>query len=327
LWRDRSFAKAACRELAKPDYGLVQSHERIPCCDLYRAGDGVHREWLQQRARLRGSRSGFLTRLSPYHRYLLDAEKRLFQSERLKIVICNSQMVATEIQTHFGLPAERLRVIHNGVDTDRFHPGLKNQYRTCCRDQWGIAEEVPLFLFLGSGFERKGLGASLSALARLPAPAHLLIVGKDRHTKHYRKEAQRLGISQRVTFAGAQSDPRPFYAAADAFLLPTLYDPFPNVCLEAMACGLPIITSSKSGTQDILRQGENGYVLDALDISALADTLSALLEPTLRTSIGQAARKTVEPMSFERMADEYLALYEGLIESSGSESIRQGADI
>ncbi len=315
LWRDRSFASAACRELANPDYGLVQSHERIPCCDLYRAGDGVHREWLKQRARLRGSASDFLTRLSPYHRYLLEAEQRLFASERLKIVVCNSRMVAKEVREHFGLPEDRLRVIHNGVDADRFHPGLKAEYGQSCRRQWGIAEEIPLFLFLGSGFERKGLGATLSALANLSSDSHLLVVGKDRNTRQYRKMAQRLGINQQVTFADAQSDPRPYYAAADAFVLPTLYDPFPNVCLEAMACGLPIITSHKSGTQDILTQGENGFVVDAFDISTLADTLSELLDPAKRATVGQAARTTVEPMSYQRMTDAYVQLYRELLEA------------
>ncbi|MBU0499764.1 MAG: glycosyltransferase family 4 protein [Gammaproteobacteria bacterium] len=314
LWRDASFGRAACRRLSRQTSGLVQSHERIPCCDIYRAGDGVHREWLRQRARLRGDWSDRLTRLSPYHRFLLRAEERLFASPRLKAVICNSRMVRAEIQEWFGLAEERLPVIHNGVDTGRYHPRLKEEYRVPLRRQWGIAEDAPLFLFVGSGFERKGLDAALRAMTCLDEPlSRLLVVGKDSRTRHYRNFSIRLGLEGRVIFAGPQKDVRPFYGAADAFLLPTLYDPFPNVVLEAMASGLPVITSYKSGSRDIINEGINGYCCDALNVDALAGRMTALLDPGTRDRLGREARKTVEPLTLDRMADEYLALYHRLL--------------
>jgi UDP-glucose:(heptosyl)LPS alpha-1,3-glucosyltransferase len=105
---------------------------------------------------------------------------------------------------------------------------------------------------------------------------------------------------------------RPFLAASDAFVLPTLYDPFPNAALEAMACGLPVVTSTKCGAAEIVREGENGFVRDALDVGALAQCLDRLDPPTARR-MGEAARESVAPLTPEAMGREYLALYERLL--------------
>ena len=159
-WRDRSFARDVCRVLRSRRFDLVQSHERIACCDIYRAGDGLHREWLKNRARVLGPLARLGVALNPYHRYLLAAERRLFQSPRLRAVVCNSRMVRDEIKRHFGLPDEKLHVIYSGVDTAAYHPDLKRE-RAAVRASLGFAPEAPLFLFVGSGFERKGLAAAL----------------------------------------------------------------------------------------------------------------------------------------------------------------------
>jgi UDP-glucose:(heptosyl)LPS alpha-1,3-glucosyltransferase len=312
LWRDWGFARCVCRSLARADFDLVQSHERIACCHIYRAGDGVHREWLAQRARVLGLLSRFGIRLNPYHRYVLAAERRLFASSQLKAVICNSNMVKEEIQRHFGLPETKLRVIYSGVDLESFHPRLRQTYRDPMRAKLGIPADATLFLFVGSGFERKGLADALRALALLPATAHLAIVGRDRHADRYRALAQRLGVGARTHFLGPQQDVRPYYGAADAVVLPTLYDPFPNVALEAMACGLPLVTSTKSGAAELIRDDDNGFVCDALDVPALAQNLKRLLDPTTRQRLGAAARTSVEPLSLETMTRQLLDLYQSL---------------
>lgn len=312
LWRDWGFARGVCKLLQQHPFDLVQSHERLACCDLYRAGDGVHRVWLEQRRRILGPWGKLGLQLNPYHRYTLNAERKLFTSPRLKAVICNSHMVKEEIRQHFGLAGEKLHVIHSGVDGAIFHPGLKAEFNAEVRERYGIPPHAPLFLFVGSGFARKGLAILLETL---PGDAHLIVVGKDKHAPAYQARAKRLGIAGRIHFAGGQNDVRPFYGAADMAVLPTLYDPFPNVALEALSCGLPLITSSKSGAAEIIAEGENGYVCDALDGACLRQRMAEFtrLPPERRATMNQLARRAAEPFSLDAMSTKLLDLYQTLL--------------
>ena len=309
-WRDRSFARDVCRLLGSRRFDLVQSHERIACCDIYRAGDGLHREWLKNRMRVLGPFARLGVALNPYHRYMLAAERRLFQSPRLRAVVCNSRMVRDEIKRHFGLPDEKLHVIYSGVDTTVYHPDLKRE-RAAVRASLGFVSAAPLFLFVGSGFERKGLATALRALAQLPA-AQLLVIGRDRRAARYQALAQKLGLVERVQFLGALVDVKPYYGVADALVLPTLYDPFPNVALEAMACGLPVVTSTTSGAAELIANGHNGYVCDALDTETLAAHMRAAADPVRQVALSLEARRTVEPLMLAAMSQQWLALYERL---------------
>lgn len=312
LWRDWSFARCVCRRLSEKKFDLVQSHERIACCDLYRAGDGVHREWLQQRARTLGWAGKLGSALNPYHHYVKAAEKALFTSPRLKAVICNSRMVRDEIKHYFGTADEKLHVIYSGVDTKAYHPDLK-KHRSAIRAQYGIPPEATLFLFVGSGFVRKGVPVLLEAMSGLPGNACLLVVGRDKKMSRFRGRANALGLSRRVFFAGAQADVKPYYGAADALVLPTLYDPFPNVALEAMAAGLPLVTSTKCGAAELIENGKNGFVCDALDRAEVQAAMKSLLSADKQTVLGRAARQTVEAFSLDNMADELVKLYKALL--------------
>lgn len=311
VWRDKSFARCVCHSLATHDFDLVQSHERIPCCDIYRAGDGVHREWLAQRHRILGPLGKLSVLLNPYHRHVLAAESRLFASPRLKAVICNSQMVKEEIQRHFSFPAEKLHVIYSGVDLDAFHPGLKALHRNAVLARHDIPADAAIYLFVGSGFERKGLAVALRALAKLPTSAYLLVVGKDKKSDQFIRLAERLGVASRTRFLGGQQDVKPFYGAADTFVLPTLYDPFPNAALEAFACGLPVITSTKSGAAELVREGENGFVCDALDIGTIAEAMASIATRG-SAAFESAARNAVAGLSPAAMSGQLLALYRSL---------------
>ena len=312
LWRDWAFARAACAELARRRFDLVQSHERIACCDVYRAGDGVHAQWLEERARAQGPLARLATRASPHHRYLLAAERSLFGSARLKAVICNSQMVRDEIAARFGTQRDKLVLIRNAVDGAAFHPGLRAEMREGVRQQLGIPQEANAVLHVGSGFERKGVGAMLAAVARARTRPWAIVVGRDKRGARYGALAQRLGIGGRVRFVGAVSDVRPYYAAADSFVLASLYDPQPNAALEAMACALPVVTTPKCGVAELLREGENGYVRDALDVAGITEAIEAL-DGGIGLRLGAAGRDTVAPFTPEAMAREYLDLYRRLL--------------
>ncbi|MDP1652079.1 MAG: glycosyltransferase family 4 protein [Rhodocyclaceae bacterium] len=302
-WRDAGFARCVQRVIASGRYDLVQSHERIPGCHIYRAGDGVHATWLELSNKP-------LTCLSPWHRYTLAAEKAMFRHPALRAVICNSNMVRNDIARRFPEAAGKLHVIYNGVDPEHFHPGLREEHRAAMRAKVGAGETAPVILFVGSGFARKGVATLIEALVRMSTRnAEVWIVGRDKEQARYERLARQLGVAGRVRFLGAQTDVRPFYAAADVFCLPTLYDPFPNAALEALACGLPVATTTSCGAAELIEPGVNGYVCAALDPAALAGQLDALCAPGVARAMGAAARACVAPLAPAAMATRLLALY------------------
>jgi len=314
LWRDAGFAHAVCRAIAQGDADLVQSHERLACCDVFRAGDGVHAAWLDERVRHLAPLRRLGVRINPHHRYRIAMERRMFASGRLRAVICNSRMVKDDIRARFGVPAERLHVIYNAVASDVFVPALRS-HRARIRARHRIADDTIVFLQVGSGFERKGVATSIDALAHVPAPAHLVVVGKDKHLARYAERARARGLSGRVTLAGPQADPRPYYGAADAFVLPTLYDPCPNAALEAMACALPIVTSTRSGEAELALEHDAGFACAPGDAAALAAHMRTLRDDVLRVRCGANARKAVLPLTSEAMTAKLLALYEQLLQA------------
>ncbi len=312
IWRDLGFALCACRRVRMLKADLVQSHERMACADIFRAGDGLHRSWLAQRRKTVGLWGRIRLRLNPYHLYALAAETKALTHPGLRAVICGSRMVHDEIAAAFPQTADKLVVLYNGVDIRHFHPDVKAE-RDAVRGRHGIPLRDTVFVFVGSGFYRKGLAEAMRAIARLPASAGLLVVGQDRHEARYRRLGQALGLSGRLWFAGRQSDPRPFYGAADAFILPALYDPSPNVVLEAMACGLPVVTSHAAGTSELLVEGETGFVRDAQYTDGLAETCASLLDPVRCSEMGQAARTAIEPYDLRLMGERFVAFYEELL--------------
>lgn len=301
-WRDWSFACCVQKIIAADRYDLVQSHERIPGCHIFRAGDGVHATWLELSAKP--------WRLSPWHRYTLAAEAAMFRHPDLRAVICNSKMVANDIARRFPETTGKLHVIYNGVDLAHFHPGLRAEYRQVTRAKLGAGETAPVILYVGSGYERKGVATLIEALAQMNTrSAEAWIVGRDKHEARYRRLALRFGVAERVRFLGAQSDVRPFYAAADLFCLPTIYDPLPNAALEALACGLPVVTTENCGAAELIRPGENGAVCAARDPVALAAALDALLAGDADV-LRAVARESVAALTPAAMTAQWLDLYQ-----------------
>lgn len=318
LLRDMSFSRSVRSLIKTRVFDLVQSHERIPGCDIFRAGDGIHASWLEQRARTLGPIGRFLQHISPWHRYILRMEDRMFRDPKLRAVICNSEMVRQDIAHRYPLLASKLHVIHNGIDLESFHPGLRAQHRETIREQLDVPDCTPVIVYVGSGFERKGVPQLIEALAQ-PAlqNAQLWVIGKDKLTRRLQRKAAALGVASQVRFLGPKKDVTPYLGAADVFALPTLYDPMPNAALEALAAGLPVLTSTSSGAAELVRLGENGERVDALDIPGMAAALGRLLtashDPAQQAAISAAARASVAHMSNETMAAELVALYRQLL--------------
>ena len=311
VWRDWSFARAARAAWRRTGFDLVQSHERIPGCDVYRAGDGVHRRWLELRATAASLFERVGMALNPYHRYVCAAERRLFEHPRLRAVICNSRMVSDEIRRGFRIAPEKLHVVYNGVDLEHFHPKLRDELRGATRAELGCQPRDTLFLFVGAGFARKGLDATIEAM-KLAAHGSfwLVVIGTDRESRRFAAQAASLG--SRVRFLGGKEDVRPFYAAADCLILPSRYDPFPNTALEAFAMGLPAIVSSRCGAAEIVEQGVNGWVCEPDDAPGLARLMHAADGAMRSGTLPQAARRTAEQYGMDEMAGKLNALYASL---------------
>jgi UDP-glucose:(heptosyl)LPS alpha-1,3-glucosyltransferase len=322
LWRDAGFARAARKAWQAGGYDLVQSHERIPGCEMYRAGDGVHRQWLVNRRAYASPLARIGLALSPYHRYVCAAERAMFEHPRLRAVICNSRMVRDEILKSFRIAPEKLHVIYNGVDTEHFHPRERAAARARERQRLGAGAGDTLLVFVGSGFARKGLDTLLAAIAAERAPLRLAVVGRDRELPRFVALARDLGLGDRVAFVGGVDDVRPWYAAADALVLPTHYDPFPNVVPEALAMGIPVFVSDQCGAAEIVTHGASGYVCRTGDVAGLAQLLGAFAALADRSALESAARRSVESFSLQAMTAQLLALYAALgAKTRGSERI------
>ena len=307
-WRDWSFSNAIQSVLKSNQYDCIQSHERIPGCHIYRAGDGVHRRWLEQRSQYSDLGSSTPDALNPYHRYTLAAEKQMFEHPELRAVICNSRMVRQDIQRYFQVDDNRLPIVYNGIQTNIFNTTAQT-HRNNIRSQYKIPLDVPLFLFVGSGFERKGLA---QALRCLPPHSWLLVVGHDKKQSHYEQLAEKLKIGHRVIFAGPQKQVQPFYGAADAFVFPTIYEPFGNVVLEAMACGLPVITSSFNGASEVIENNVSGFVLATLSDEPLRESMNRLSDVDVASRMGAKAAVAAESFSIENMVNDLMTLYKTL---------------
>ena len=297
-----AFSRAAARATAA-GFDVVQSFSRTRHQDVFRAGGGSHADYLE---RFHGRRAAALRRMTPRHAAQLWIERRVFADPR-QTILCNSQLVREQIASRYGVPAARLVVIRNGVDLVRFHPDRRGAEGARLRGELGAGSRTA-WLFAGSGFPRKGLDAALGALAASrDRDAILWVAGRDDPTP-WQKVARRLGLEDRVRFLGPRRDVEALYAAADGLLLPTRYDAFANVCLEAAAAGLPVVTSGANGAAEIARDA--GIVVeDPDDVMGFARALDRLAEPAARAAAGKAGRALAERHGWDAHVAALRALY------------------
>ena len=308
--RLRGFARGAAAFLARERFDAVHGFERMPGLDIFQAADGCHREWLARRSSVGGPFQVWADRVNPRHRAWLDLERRMFTDPGLKAVIALSEQGRDEIVRHYGFPADRIRVIYNGVDRARFHPGLK-QHRQAVRAELGLADDEPVALFVGSGYRRKGLTDLIKAMPRLPV--RVLVAGRD-HAGPYIRLAKQLGVAGRLTVLGPRSDVERLYGAADVFVLPSWYEPFGNVVLEALASGLPVVTSRLIGAAEAIEEGANGYLHDfPPDPDELADKIGLALKLD-RGRLMETNGRILERFDWNRNVAETISLYESVAE-------------
>lgn len=290
--RATRFADAVAAELTKDSFDVIFSLERTHHQDVYRAGDGVHRIWLQRRLQFARWWQRPFVCAGGFHRNMMKLEARTFDPANTRHIIVNSDMVRREILETFQFPANRIHLVRNGIDLDRYRHGQRN----ATRERFGIKPDDTLLLFVGSGWERKGLRFVLRAFHRLKAPrVKLLIVGKGKPP---------FAFPDGAIFAGPMSDVENAYAAADLLVFLPIYEPSSNVVAEALVSDLPVITSSLNGASEIITPRKNGTVIaDPRDTDAVVEAIRFWI-----LQRGQAEMPPKHELGLERNVEETMAV-------------------
>ncbi len=322
-FRDLALARASERALAAEDADVTFSDQKCLGAQVVRVGGGLHREYLRRQAETyRSPVAGAMFRLraalSLRNRLRFRIEDRLYAHPDLRRVVANSDMVRDELAAHYPVVADRLRVVVNGVDPERFSPDLRAQHRERVRRELSIPEDALLGVFVGHGWRRKGLHTLVEALGELRRRGHEgvygMVVGSG-NRRAMERFASECGAEGRLRFAGAAA-PEPYYGAADAAMLPSYYDPCANVTLEGLACGLPVLTAATNGCAQVLTHGEDGYVLeDAGDAQELAEHMEALLDPGRMAEMSAAARRKALEFTTEKQFAKLTSILEEAAEA------------
>ncbi len=268
LLREMILARVPGKMIARGGFDAVVAFRHALKADIFQPHGGLHIESLKGAARSQAGRTGapaFLLLLkkffSPKNLFFLWCDRVLLGSGPKHRVAALSAMTAGPVEKRLGCP---VAVIHNGVDTGRFHPGLRERYRHDFLRKEKIPHGSDVVLFCGHNFRLKGLAQALRGLAafhKKNSRIIFLVVGRER-ARRYERLAKDLGLSSSVRFLGERHDMERLYGASDVLLHPTWYDPCSLVALEALGAGVPVVTTKYNGASELMTQGREGFVLD-----------------------------------------------------------------
>ncbi len=314
------FARAINRMLPVGRHDVSVGFDKIWGVDVVYPQGGLHVATAQHN--LLKYRSPWVRRLvgwskyfDPAHLSFLALERKQYLDRRPPLVVAISEMVYRHFQQHYQLGAGDLRLVRLAPNTDRFSEVDRPRRRLEWRETWGLTPETTVALFAGLNYRLKGLEPLLHAVRLLPdrpgaAPFRLLIAGGPR-SGEFERLARQLGVADRVRFLGYVADMRNCYFAADFFVHPTFYDPCSHVVLEAMTCGLPVVTTAYNGASEMMTPPNEGLVVsDPHDHDQLAAALRHFLDPAIRHACGLAARRTAADWTFGQHYRQLLAVFE-----------------
>jgi UDP-glucose:(heptosyl)LPS alpha-1,3-glucosyltransferase len=288
LWAPKFIAKYHC--------DVLMSFDRMIAQDVFRSGGGPHKTFIEKMMRHGGLWRKLWYRVNPYHRLALWIEKRQVGGGSRKIIALSNRVKEEFIQA-YGVAGEKIAVVYNGVDHQRFHPGRRAAARNAVRSRLGIVADAPIVLFVGSGFRRKGLDRALRLWADDQMRGiYLVIVGNDANLASYQRQ---YAWQTHIIFTGARSDVEEFYGAADILILLSLQEGFGNVVLEAFAAGLPVVMDAGIGAAEVV-EGDlrEGIVNNSDDPGELKNKILKILEPERRDILSRQARQIAEKYSW-----------------------------
>jgi UDP-glucose:(heptosyl)LPS alpha-1,3-glucosyltransferase len=314
LGQYRRFLRSLDSHLAEVQYDIVHAMLPVHRCDVYHPHAGVAAEAIVSGHRkhsgvLKQGVAAISNRLNLKRRAFASVERSLLTGPRPPIVLCLSEYVKQTVRARYALAEDRLATLFNAVDLVKFDPAARPECRAAIRGQFSIDPRRTVGLMIAQDFARKGLEPALRALARVAERPVLVVVGKE-DPSAYRRLADELGVAGDVVFAGATSDPYAFYAASDFFILPTRHDPCSLVVLEALAMGLPVISTKQNGACEIMTSGEHGYVLDSADdADGLVGGISSLCDETARGVMREKCMALRPGLAYGAHLETLLAIY------------------
>jgi UDP-glucose:(heptosyl)LPS alpha-1,3-glucosyltransferase len=255
-----------------------------------------------------------LKKLDPAARSFRQLEKRQYLGEVRPIVLVNSQMVRRHFEEYYDIAGSEIHVLPSAIDPERFAADDRPKRRVEERERWNIGDDETVALFVAMNYRLKGLAPLLHALTYVERSRkfRLVVVGHPEFSR-YQSLAARLGVADRVRFLGHRKDTRDAYFAADFLVHPTFYDPCSLVALEALACGLPVITSKYNGASELITPGFEGFVIDdPHQRQELAAAINRLLDPATRSACAAAARQTAKRWNFETHYQQLLRVFRGV---------------
>ncbi len=298
LLRLLTFNSSVNRHLRNERYDCILGIDRTDTQTHLWLQGGCHKAWIRRRCEENSRLRCFSFKVNPFHRAAMEIERRALLSDALKRVICNSNLVRNEILHFYPQTERKIAVVHNSAEwhefSEAFGEGLTERDRIL--ERLGLKPDKFYYLFLGSGYERKGLRKAIMALPLLPGYTELIVVGKDKREKRYRELCEKAGLVKRVHFFGPRKDVVPFLQVSDASVLPTIYDPCAGASVEALAMGLYTVTSAANGCSEVIRKGA-GFVIENLgDDSSVAEAMGTALGGHLSK---REIRETVRHLDFE----------------------------
>ncbi|WP_304341926.1 glycosyltransferase family 4 protein [Campylobacter ureolyticus] len=252
------FNNQVCREKKRDEFYF--SLERVECADIYRAGDGVHKVYRKLK------KIWWFNPLNFVYPYL---EKKCFENS--KKIITNSNLIKEQIISTYNIDKNKIITIYNGVNLPEIVNKSNKKIQIC--KEFSLDEKKPLFLFVGSGFKRKGVREFLEILSKFPNNYNAIIIGNDKNIKKYKKIALKLRIN--AIFLGSRKDVSRFYEASDFFIFPTHYEPFSNVILEALSYGCVCFTTKQNGASEIL---DDQFVMNHPTDFKILDTIKKFVD-------------------------------------------------
>lgn len=320
-----TFAHRAANMINADSIDLVHAISLCRRADIYQPRGGTIAETIERNLALRRHRAGrWLKRYANHfnlkQRHALRLERQLLTADGGPIVVAISKYVVEQLKRHYDLPDERIRLIYNGIDPDATPPEQRSRDAQEIRNEFGIGPSDLLVVQVAHNFRLKGVARWMEALAALRSRGcsnvHSLVIGKGQSSA-WERRAARLGLVEVLTFVGPSDRVPAFFHAADILVHPTYYDPCSRVVLEAMAAGLPCITTRWDGAAEMIEHGVNGFVLDdPWDVAKLAELVERLREPERRKAMGQEAKRVVDRANMADHARKMIGLYQELLSAS-----------